>query len=167
MYGYFMKYTLLLILALMYLLLTWRFQEGFKNAKTLYLYETTDWETIKTELKPILEDTDKDRYVVIYGKNQDSNLVKQHLQSVTDPQDVGVKIMIEASSAVFTDQNLKDDMLKTFNPKSGDLLLAYHVYTFKQGEADSVPIKVPSLFPSEAAPEDAEEPDDKKKKKKK
>lgn len=172
-----MKYILLWILVLMYLLLTWRFQEGFKNAKTYYLYESDDWESIKNEITPILQDTEKDRHVVLYGKNQDNNYLQDYLQGTADPGDVGVKLMIATSSAIFRDKKLKDEILATLNPTSGDILLSWSVYTFKQGETESTPkmIPIPSSSTQEGE-EDAEEDvpetdnskkDNKKKKKKK
>ena len=153
-----MKYALLCILVFVYLLVTWRVEEGFKNAKTYYLYESDDWDSMKDEITTILQDTEKDRQVVLYGKNQDNNYVQNYLQDTADPGDVGVKIMIATSSSIFRDKKLKDEILATLNPTSGDMLLAWSVYTFKQGETESTPKMIP--IPSSSTQEDAEEDED-------
>jgi hypothetical protein len=155
-----MKYVVLCILILLYLLVTWRVQEGFKNARTYFLYESGDWEMIKNEITPILEDTEKDRHVVLYGKNQDDSLVQDYLQNTADPGDTGVKIMIEIASSIMRDKPLKEDIFKTLNPKSGDTWAAWTVYTFKQGETESIPTMMPLSSTTKSTSNEDEENDE-------
>jgi len=139
-----MKYVLLCSLILLYVFITWNVQEGFRNARTYYVYETQDWDDIKEEVAELIDDTTKDRYVVLYLDIPIESSIKKYLQETSDPKDEGVKIMIAISSAVSRNDTLTKDIVSSLHPESEDETQGIKVYTFKKDSTSSTTTIIPS-----------------------